>query len=75
MAGLWKECYISAQETSAHNLVYLLDSCVVLVNSLSLAILKLASTFIYLFLKIGISLIDLYVIIISYDFRYCLTHP
>lgn len=42
MAGLWKECYISAQETSAHNLVYLLDSCVVLVNSLSLAILKLA---------------------------------
>lgn len=76
MAGLWKECYISAQETSAHNLVYLLDSCVVLVNSLSYYILKLApSTFIYLFLNMGISLIDLYAIIISYDFRYCLTHP
>ena len=75
MAGLWKECYIRAQETSAHGLVYLLDSCVVLVNNLSYYILKLAlSTFMYLCFNIRISLIDLYAIIISYDFRYCLTH-
>ena len=53
MAGLWKECYIRAWETTAHNLVYLPESCVVLDNSLSHYILKLApSTFIYLFFNI-----------------------